>query len=80
MYLTDYPWTLCVTHKQFRVIRKLLRGDALLQHEEEVADKMSGTMEHVYLQKMDAKQARQEQWNTNQNQNPDQRPHQSPDD
>lgn len=63
MYLTDYPWTLCMTNKQFRIIRKLLRGDVLLDHEEEAADKMSSTMEHVYLQKTDAKQARQEEWN-----------------
>lgn len=57
-----------MTNKQFRIIRKLLRNDALTEHEEEVADKMSGTMEHVYLQKIDAKQARQEQWNHDQNQ------------
>jgi len=61
MYLTDYPWTLCLTNKQFRVLRKMLRDEELNDHENEVATKMSETIDAVYLKKMDAKQSRQDQ-------------------
>jgi len=61
MYLTNYPWTLALTNKEFRVIRKLLRGDELFAHEEAVADKMSSTLDAVYTKKMEQRQAAQEQ-------------------
>lgn len=48
MHLHNYAWNLALTTTELRVISKALAGDDLTEVEEELAEKLAGTIKTIY--------------------------------